>query len=190
MIDLDLWNAFCEVSPWGSFLFTLQRQKKVCTPGDEAIMKIHKKLFSGIPFNLTLFDISPKLQRIWSWNFGFAIRKIWAFIWYQKIYFFQLSPGDENVIGMTPIFLKENPCCTWIARFPLVQATTVNDNHSRDLNPKIQFYQESKTFSPWFNRLICFNLQGNSVQGVGQSHSPLPCSVYCSCPCLTVGLYT
>ena len=93
LIYLDLWNAFCEVSPWGSFLFTLQRQKKVCTPGDEAIMKIHKKLFSGIPFNLTLFVISPKLQRIWSWNFGFAIRKIWAFIWYQKIYYFWLSPG-------------------------------------------------------------------------------------------------
>ena len=35
-------------------------------PGDEAIMKIHKKLFSGIPFNFTLFVISPKLQRIWS----------------------------------------------------------------------------------------------------------------------------
>ena len=25
--------------------------------------------------------------------FGFAIRKIWAFIWYQKIYYFRLSPG-------------------------------------------------------------------------------------------------
>ena len=25
-------------------------------------MKIHKKLFSGIPFNFTLFVISPKLQ--------------------------------------------------------------------------------------------------------------------------------
>ena len=35
-------------------MFTLQRQKKVCTPGDEAIMKIHKKLFSGIPFKFTL----------------------------------------------------------------------------------------------------------------------------------------
>ena len=93
LIDLDLWNAFCEVSPWGSFLFTLQRQKKVCTPGDEAVMKIHKKLFSGIPINFMLFVISPKLQRIWSWNFGFAIRKIWAFIWYQKIYYFRLSPG-------------------------------------------------------------------------------------------------
>ena len=86
-------NAFCEVSPWGSFLFTLQRQKKVCTPGDEAIMKIHKKLVSGIPINFTFFVISPKLQRIWSRNFGFATRKIWAFIWYQKKYYFRLSPG-------------------------------------------------------------------------------------------------
>ena len=79
LIDLDLWNAFCEVSPWGSFLFSFQRQKKVCTPGDEAIMKIHKKLFSGIPFNFTLFVISPKLQSIWSWNFRYAIGNIWAF---------------------------------------------------------------------------------------------------------------
>ena len=35
-------------------MLTLQRLKEVCTPGDEAIMKIHKKLFSGIPFNFTL----------------------------------------------------------------------------------------------------------------------------------------
>ena len=94
LIDFDLWNAFCEVSPCGSFLFSRKRQKKVCTPGDEAVMKIHKKLFSGIPINFTIFGISPKLQRIWSWNFGFEIRKIWAFIWYQKIYYFRLSPGE------------------------------------------------------------------------------------------------
>ena len=76
LIDLDLWNAFCEVSPWGTFLLTVQRQKKVCTPGDKAIMKIHKKLFSGVPFNFTFFVISPKLQRIWSWKkFGLANRK-------------------------------------------------------------------------------------------------------------------
>ena len=49
---------FCEVSPLGNFLFTLQWQKEVCTPGDEAIMKIHKKLFSGIPINFTFFVIS------------------------------------------------------------------------------------------------------------------------------------
>ena len=28
-------------------------KRKYCTPGDEAIMKIHKKLFSGIPINFT-----------------------------------------------------------------------------------------------------------------------------------------
>ena len=38
LIELDLWNVFCEVSPWGNFLFTLQRQNKVCNPGDEAMM--------------------------------------------------------------------------------------------------------------------------------------------------------
>ena len=46
-----------------------------------------------IPFYFTLFVIFPKLLRIWSWNFGFAIRKIWGFIWYQKIYYFRLIPG-------------------------------------------------------------------------------------------------
>ena len=46
------------------------------------------------------FVITPKLQRIWSWSFGFAIWKIWAFIWYQTIYYFQLNPGGENVIGI------------------------------------------------------------------------------------------
>ena len=72
----------------------LSRGKRMYVPlGDEAVMKIHKKLFSGIPFNFTYFVISPKLQRIWSWNFGFATRKIWAFIWYQKMYYFRLSPG-------------------------------------------------------------------------------------------------
>ena len=33
-------------------------------PGDEAVMKIHKKLFSGIPFNFAFCVVSPKLQRI------------------------------------------------------------------------------------------------------------------------------
>ena len=72
----------------------LSRGKKVCTPGDEAIMKIHKKLFHYFIH----FVISPKLQRIWSWNFGFAIRKIWAFIWYEKYTTSGWALGDENVI--------------------------------------------------------------------------------------------
>ena len=78
-----------------------QRQKKVCTPGDEAIMKIHKKLFSVIPINFIFSVISPKLQRVWSWNFGFATRKIWAFIWYiKKCTTSGWALGDENVIGI------------------------------------------------------------------------------------------
>ena len=32
-------------------------------------------------------------KKIWSWNFGFAYRKIWAFIWHPKMYYFRLSPG-------------------------------------------------------------------------------------------------
>ena len=55
---------FVKFHPEVASCYTLQRQKKLCTPGDEAILKILKKLFSGIPINFTLFVISPKLQRI------------------------------------------------------------------------------------------------------------------------------
>ena len=53
----------------------------------------YENTFSGIPFNFTFFVISKKLQRIWSWNFGFANRKIWASFDIKKMYYFQLSPG-------------------------------------------------------------------------------------------------
>ena len=43
-------------------------------------MKTHKKLFSGIPFNFTLFVISPKLQRIEAEILDLQSEKIWAFI--------------------------------------------------------------------------------------------------------------
>ena len=33
-----------------------------------------------------------------------------------------------------PIFLKENPCCSWITRFPLVQATTVKKNKQTNMH--------------------------------------------------------
>ena len=84
---------FCEVSPWGSFLFSLQRQRKVCTPGMRLSWKYIRNYFLVYHFIFTFFVISPKLQRIWSWNFGFANRKIGTFIWYQKMYHFRLSPG-------------------------------------------------------------------------------------------------
>ena len=44
-MDHDLWHAFCEVSPWGSFLFTLQRQKKVYTPGERLLWKYIRNYF-------------------------------------------------------------------------------------------------------------------------------------------------
>ena len=144
----------------------LSRGKRKYAPlGMRLLWKYIRNYFlvGPIPFNFTLFVISPKLQRIWSCNFGFAIRKIscvtrgrgqelrpppgrnsapllppneitfctevygelpfwvpvsppahswappcrhlflkslatplrkiWAFIWYPKIYYFRLSPG-------------------------------------------------------------------------------------------------
>ena len=59
----------------------------------------------------------------------------------------------SSVIGMSPIggfrlvsgsnvaasyFLKENPCCTWITRFPLVQASTVKKVEVRHFSLCIQ----------------------------------------------------
>ena len=99
LIDLDLWNAFCEVSSWGSFLFTLQRQKKVCTLGDEAVMKIHKKLFLLYHLIHTFCYISRTTKNLTEAEIlDFAIRKIWAFIWYQKYTTSGWTLGDENVI--------------------------------------------------------------------------------------------
>ena len=57
------------------------------------LWKYIRNHFLVLPFNFTFFVTSPKLPKIWSWNFGFANRKIWAFIWYQKMYYFLLSPG-------------------------------------------------------------------------------------------------
>ena len=96
MIDLDLWNAFCEVSPWGSFLFTLQKQKKLCTNGDEAIMKIHKKLFSGIPFNFTLFVSEAKILDLKLGKYGLSsdINKYTTSGW---------TLGDENESTQGPL---------------------------------------------------------------------------------------
>ena len=165
LIDLDLWNAFCKVSSWGSFLFTLQRQNKVCTPGDEAIMKIHMKLFSGIPFNFTLFVVSPKIQRIWSWNFGFAIRKIWAFIWYQKIYYFRLSPGgwecDRHKVLQCHFWVSQTICfrmlhyllkqCWYGTVFPISFAAVRQSSHSNPYSRNIS----SNLLMNWINLYFC-----------------------------------
>ena len=59
-------------------MLALQRQKKVCTPGDKAIMKIHKKLFSGIPFNLQNYkEFEAEILDLQSGKYGlsFGIKK-------------------------------------------------------------------------------------------------------------------
>ena len=80
------------------FLFTLQRKKKVCTPGDEAIMKIHKKLFSGIPSHFLLYlqnykEFEAEILDLQSEKYGlsFDIKKYTISGW---------ALGDENVIGI------------------------------------------------------------------------------------------
>ena len=52
---------------------TLHRQKKVCNPGDEAMIKVHTKLFVGVPLNFTFSVMYLKLQGVWRQNFRFAI---------------------------------------------------------------------------------------------------------------------
>ena len=100
LIDLDLWNAFCEVSPCGSFLFTLQRQKKVCTPGDEAVMKIHLNYFLVYqlisPFlvylqNYKEFEAEILALQSEKYGLSFDIKKYTTSGW---------ALGDENVIGI------------------------------------------------------------------------------------------
>ena len=69
-----------------------------CTPGDEAIMKIHTKLFSGIPFNFTLFlqnykKFEAEILDLQSEKYGlsFDMKKYTTSGW---------ALGDENVIGI------------------------------------------------------------------------------------------
>ena len=67
-------------------------KRKYAPLGMRLLWKYIRNIFSGIPFNFTHFVISQKLQRILSWNFGFTIRKIWAFIWYQKNILLSVEP--------------------------------------------------------------------------------------------------
>ena len=72
----------------------LCRGKRMYAPlGMRLLWKYKRNYFLVYQLTSHFFVISPKLKRIWSWNFGFATRKIWAFIWCQKMYYFRLSPG-------------------------------------------------------------------------------------------------
>ena len=69
-------------------------------PGDEANMKIHKKLFFGIPINFTFFVIFPNYKEFKAkmldlqqekYGLSFDIKKCTTSGW---------ALGDENVIGI------------------------------------------------------------------------------------------
>ena len=55
-------------------------KRKYCTPGDEAIMKICKKLFSGIPFNFTLLLYLQNYKEFVAEILDLQSEKIGAFI--------------------------------------------------------------------------------------------------------------
>ena len=103
LIDLDLWNAFCEVSPRGSFFkYSPKANESMQLWGWGYDEKKHKKLFIGIPLNFT-FSI------IYLWNYkkfegkiSDCNKKNWEF--HLKAKNFTVSGWtmrDENVISIT-----------------------------------------------------------------------------------------
>ena len=61
MIDLDPQDTICTILPQAGFLFFLLGQKQVCDTGNEAVMKIHKKIEIGIPEIHTFPAITSKV---------------------------------------------------------------------------------------------------------------------------------
>ena len=61
LIDLDPYDTFCIILPQGYFLFSFLGQKQVCDTGDEAVMKIHKKIKIGIPIICTFSAITSEV---------------------------------------------------------------------------------------------------------------------------------
>ena len=51
-----------QILPQVYFLFSLLGQKQVCDTGDEAVMKIHKKIEIGIPEKGTFSAITSKVE--------------------------------------------------------------------------------------------------------------------------------
>ena len=100
LIDLDLWNVFCEVSPWGNFLFTLQRQNKVCNPGDEAMickyinyLLVYQLTSHFLPYlrNYKEFEGEISDLQLEKYGLSFENKKCTTSVW---------ARGDENVIGI------------------------------------------------------------------------------------------
>ena len=80
-------------------MFTLQRQKKACTLGDEAIMKIHKRLFSGIPINFTFLSYLQNYKEFEAEILDLQLEIYGLSFDIKKCTTFGRALGDENVIG-------------------------------------------------------------------------------------------
>ena len=103
LIDLDLWNVFCEVSPWGNFLFTLQRQNKLtmyATLGMRLWCKyirnyllVYQLTSHFLPYlrNYKEFEGEISDLQLEKYGLSFETKKYTNSIW---------ARGDENVIGI------------------------------------------------------------------------------------------
>ena len=86
--------------PWTSLLRHCDHStRKYASLGTRLLWKYIRNYFVVYQLTSHFLLYLLKLQRIWSWNFGFANRKIWAFIWYQKMYYFRWSLGGWECDG-------------------------------------------------------------------------------------------
>ena len=79
LIDLDSKDTFCTIVPQTYFSFSPLLINKLCDTRDEAVVKIHNKIkidIHEIGIVGTFSAVTSKLKYfIWSWNFGFMMRK-------------------------------------------------------------------------------------------------------------------
>ena len=100
LIELDLWNAFCEVSPWGNFLFTLQMQLKYATLGMRLWCKyirnyllVYQLISHFLPYlqNYKEFEGDILDLQLEKYGLSFETKKYTTSGW---------AWGDENVVGI------------------------------------------------------------------------------------------
>ena len=108
LIDLDLWNVFCEVSPWGNFLFTLRGKTKYATLGMRLWCKyirnyllVYQLISHFLPYlqNYKEFEGEILDLQLQKYGLSFEIKKYTTSGW---------AWGDENVIGIRAFKLKKN----------------------------------------------------------------------------------
>ena len=96
--------------PQGDFLFSLLGQKHVCDTGDEAGIKIHKKIKIGIPEIGTFFTKTFKYSGFEAGILGLLWEKYGLSSEIKNSTTSGCTLGDENVIGIRALNI--------IQRFP------------------------------------------------------------------------